>query len=160
MSRVSRDSLDVYLFSLVFPRFPMLSQYLSLCPGPILIYHPPIMQMLTWHPPEYPMLTWLPTVPVTVVLLCAPKICWQTCCSFSAIQIFPQSLISKLQKDSSKNKARLKCGPSSGTLGPIQIIFARVYLLYWAGSVFKSQLPSTKTLWVVAFLRTFFASIL
>ena len=81
-------------------------------------------------------------------------------CCFSAIQIFPQSLISKLQKDSPKDKARPKCGPSSGTLGPIQMIFTRGHLPYWAGSVFKYQLYSTKTLWVVAFPKTFFASIL
>ena len=94
--------------------------------------------------------------PVTVVLLCAPKICWQACCSFSAIQIFPQSLISKLQKDSSKNKARPKFDPRPGTLGPNQMIFTRVHLSYCAGSVFKFQLHSTKTLEAVAFPRTFF----
>ena len=54
-------------------------------------------------------------------------------CCFSAIQIFPQSLISKLQKDSPKDKARPKCGPSSGTLGPIHMIFTGVHLLYCAG---------------------------
>ena len=54
MSRVSRDSLDVYLFSLVFPRFPMLTQYLSLCPGRILIYHPPIMPNAHLASPRIP----------------------------------------------------------------------------------------------------------
>ena len=160
MSRVSRDSLDVYLFSLVFPRFPMLTQYLSLCPGPILIYHPPIMPNAHLASPRIPYAhLWL-KAPGTVVLLRAPKICWQACCSFSAIQIFPQSLISKLQKDSSKNKARPKFDPRPGTLGPNQMIFTRVHLSYCAGSVFKFQLHSTKTLEVVAFPRTFFASIL
>ena len=71
MSRVSRDSLDVYLFSLVFPRFPMLTQYLSLCPGPILIYHPPIMPNAHLASPRIPYAHLCP--PGTVVLLRAPK---------------------------------------------------------------------------------------
>ena len=142
-------------FSRDFPCYPSIYHFVQVL---FLFIILPLCQMLTWHPPEYPMLTYAHQ---GLSYFCAHrKICWQACCCFSAIQIFPQSLISKLQKDSPKDKARPKCGPSSGTLGPIQIIFTRVHLLYWAGSVFKSQLPSTKTLWVVAFLRTFFASIL